>query len=51
MKQLILKSAAFVVPFAILYLFFKIFYVTDRGDLLKLGYFIDHKPHPMFAIQ
>ena len=41
MKKIILKTSFFIIPFLGLYLFTKIFYEKDKGDLFRLGYIID----------
>jgi len=38
MKKFVLKSFVFLLPVILLFGFNKIFYVTDKGDLIRLGY-------------
>ena len=41
MKKLIYKTALFVGPFFLLFILSFIYFTSDRGDLLRLGYFAD----------
>ena len=41
MKKFIVKIVLFSLPIAFLYLFTLVFYATDKGDLIRVGYIID----------
>lgn len=41
MKKLLYKTALFVIPFYLLYLFSFKYYRVDKGDLIRLGYIAD----------
>lgn len=42
MKKLLVKTALFILPVLLLHAFFLVFYTTDKGDLLRVGYIIDN---------
>lgn len=42
MKRFIIKGALFVIPVMLLYVFRVLFYSTDKGDLIRLGYIMDN---------
>lgn len=41
MKKFIIKTFIFSLPILFLYLFTLVFYATDKGDLIRVGYIID----------
>lgn len=43
MKKFVVKFVLFSIPIAFLFLFTTIFYATDKGDLIRVGYLIEKK--------
>lgn len=41
MKRFIRKGVAFLLPVILLYVFMALFYTTDKGDILRVGYIMD----------
>ena len=43
MKKIIVKTALFIVPFALLYIITLFFYSVNKGDLIRIGFMKDDK--------
>ena len=41
MNKFVLKTVLFGLPIAFLYLFTLVFYATDKGDLIRVGYIME----------